>query len=237
MTTGAGCSSQGGAGRAGAAHPHLGARVVREVRPDVGEVDIDFVVHGDDNGGALGPAVQFALDAQPGDRVGFLDQGVGFIPDHPHDWTLLVGDETALPAIAGICRSLPASAQGVAIIEAPGTDDRQEISAPTEVEVVWISRDAASRRTTRRVNWPSVHCRRRRCRRGTCTPISSVSPGSPPERGATSCRSGVCRSDTLISSATGVTGVQLRADCQPRSGCGDDGSPYVQQPCGVPVSV
>lgn len=60
------------------------AYTLRDARPDAGEVDIDFVIHGDE-GGEHGPAAQFALDAQPGDRVGFLDQGVGFTPDHPHD--------------------------------------------------------------------------------------------------------------------------------------------------------
>jgi NADPH-dependent ferric siderophore reductase len=89
----------------------------------------------------FGAAAQFALDARPGDRVGFLDQGLAFTPDHPHDWTLLIGDETALPAIAGICRSLPRSARGLAIIEIPTAGDRQELSAPPGMEISWIHRD------------------------------------------------------------------------------------------------
>lgn len=92
---------------------------------------------------SVGPAAQFALDAEPGDRVGFLDQGIGFTPDHPHDWTLLIGDETALPAIAGICRSLPETARGVAIIEIPTAGDRQEFPSPAGMEITWIHRDEA----------------------------------------------------------------------------------------------
>lgn len=126
-----------------ARRPWVRAYTVRDARPGLGEVDIDFVIHGD-QGGTIGSAAQFALDAQPGDPVGFLDQGVAFTPDHPHDWTLLIGDETALPAIAGICRSLPAAARGVAIIEIPAIDDRQEISVPTGMEIVWISRDESA---------------------------------------------------------------------------------------------
>lgn len=126
-----------------ARRPWVRAYTVRDARPDAGEVDVDFVVHGD-SGGTIGPAAQFALDAQPGDPVGFLDQGVAFTPDHPHDWTLLIGDETALPAIAGIARSLPESARGVAIIEIPTSDERQEISAPAGIETVWIPRDESS---------------------------------------------------------------------------------------------
>lgn len=120
--------------------PWVRAYTLRDARPDVGEVDIDFVIHGERDG-SIGPAARFALDAQPGDRVGFLDQGIGFTPDHPHDWTLLIGDESALPAVAGICRSLPATARGIAIIEVPGAVDRQEFPAPPGMEITWILRD------------------------------------------------------------------------------------------------
>lgn len=122
--------------------PWVRAYTLRNARPELGEVDIDFdfVIHGDRDGN-IGPASRFAFDATPGDRVGFLDQGVGYTPDHPHDWTLLIGDETALPAIAGICRTLPASAQGVAIIEIPTASDRQSFPAPPGIEFSWIARD------------------------------------------------------------------------------------------------
>lgn len=122
--------------------PWVRAYTLRDARPEAGEVDIDFVIHGAHTGSS-GPAAQFALDARPGDRVGFLDQGVGFTPDHPHDWTLLIGDETAMPAIAGICRSLPDNARGMAIIEIPTAADRQDFPAPAEMEITWIHRDEA----------------------------------------------------------------------------------------------
>lgn len=128
--------------------PWVRAYTVRDVRPGTGEADIDFVIHADETG-RLGPGAQFALSAAPGDRVGFLDQGIGFTPDHPHDWTLLVGDETALPAVAGICASLPETARGIAIIEIPSAGDRQEFVVPPEVEVRWIHRDEAKVGTDR----------------------------------------------------------------------------------------
>lgn len=128
--------------------PWVRAYTVRNARPDDGEVDIDFVIHHDERG-ATGPAAEFALNAQPGDCVGFLDQGIAFTPDHPHDWTLLIGDETALPAIAGICASLPPSARGIAMIEIPTSADRQEISAPPGVQLTWITRDESSQAYTK----------------------------------------------------------------------------------------
>lgn len=125
-----------------ARRPWVRAYTVRDARPEVGEVDIDFVIHGDLD--SMGPAGKFALEAKPGDRLGFLDQGSAFTPDHPHDWTLLIGDETALPAIAGICRELPGSTEGVAIIEIPSAEDKQEFVAPAGMDIRWIARDESS---------------------------------------------------------------------------------------------
>lgn len=62
-------------------------------------------------------------------------------PDHPHDWTLLIGDETSLPAIAGICSSLHEEILGHAIIDIPTSADRQEFSAPPGMKIEWIVRD------------------------------------------------------------------------------------------------
>ena len=125
-----------------ARRPWVRAYTVRNARTDVGEVDIDFVIHGDHD--SMGPGAKFALEAKPGDRLGFLDQGSAFTPDHPHGWTLLVGDETALPAIAGICRSLPKTATGVAIIEIPSAADQQEFEAQVGIDIRWIARDESS---------------------------------------------------------------------------------------------
>lgn len=113
---------------------------VRAARPDLGEIDVDFVIHTDADGRS-GPAADFATTARTGDTVGLLDQGASYDPQHDHDWTLLVGDETALPAVAGICESLPDDARGIAVVEVPTADDQQEFRAPAGVEVRWVSRD------------------------------------------------------------------------------------------------
>lgn len=108
---------------------------VRAHRPEVGELDIDFVAHGDT--GVAGP---WAQRAQPGERVALIDQGRGFDPIDDADSVLLVGDESALPAIAGILRDLPREAEGLAIIEIPDVADQQEVAAPEGVEVRWLPR-------------------------------------------------------------------------------------------------
>lgn len=122
-----------------ARRPWVRNYTVRAARPDLREIDVDFVVHGD-----AGPASSFALSAQPGDRVGLLDQGVGYNPRVPHDWTLLVADETGLPAVAGICESLPDDARGLAIVEIPEAADAQDFRVPAGVELRWVVREGAA---------------------------------------------------------------------------------------------
>lgn len=57
-------------------------------------LDVDFALHGDS-----GPASAWACAAKPGDRIGILSDGARYQPGDA-DWQLLIGDETALPAIA-----------------------------------------------------------------------------------------------------------------------------------------
>ncbi len=64
-------------------------------RPDVGELDIDFVLHGDD-----GPASAWAAAARPGDRLAVAGpRGSHLVPEGLGRLVLVV-DETAFPAAA-----------------------------------------------------------------------------------------------------------------------------------------
>ncbi|GAA4910735.1 NADPH-dependent ferric siderophore reductase [Stackebrandtia albiflava] len=110
---------------------------VRHYRPgDDPELDIDFVTHDDH----AGPGARFAAEAPIGTTVGILDQGLIYQPDRPETHRLLVGDESALPAIAGIVASLPADARGDVFLELPCLDDVQELAAPEGVRVNWLFR-------------------------------------------------------------------------------------------------
>ncbi|WP_328467737.1 siderophore-interacting protein [Actinoplanes sp. NBC_00393] len=113
---------------------------VRAFRDDPRELDVDFVVHLEEDG-SCGPAASFALNAKAGDQVGLLDQGIGYNPRHEHDWTLIVADETGLPAVAGICESLPEDAKGVAIVELPSIEDKQDFRVPAGIELEWVPRN------------------------------------------------------------------------------------------------
>lgn len=115
-------------------------RAFRAATADAGaELDVDFVLHG--SGPTAGPASRWAAAAEPGESVVIIDEGLRFNPERGVDRVLLVGDETAAPAIAGICAALPATATGVAVIEVPSADDVLEFAAPPGIDVRWIARD------------------------------------------------------------------------------------------------
>lgn len=160
---------------------------------------------------SMGPAAKFALEAKPGDRVEFLDQGSAFTPDHPHDWTLLVGDETALPAIAGICRALPKSARGIAIIEIPSAEDKQNFDAPADMDIKWVVREESAQSYEKPGSLPSRHWQRRRFRTAKYTPTPSVKQDLSPVHAAISSRSAGFRNATWTLLGIGVMGVCKQA--------------------------
>jgi NADPH-dependent ferric siderophore reductase len=106
---------------------------VRAWDPELLELTLDFVVHGDE--GLAGP---WAANVQPGEKVRFMGPGGAYAPDPEADWHLLVGDESALPAIARSLEALPAGAVAHAFVEISGPEEEQKIDS--DVEVVWLHR-------------------------------------------------------------------------------------------------
>jgi NADPH-dependent ferric siderophore reductase len=116
--------------------PVMRCYTVRELRRDARELDIDFVVHGDE-----GVAAPWAREAAPGDRLAIIDQGTGYELREGVEHHLLVADDTGLPAVLGILRSLPRHHRGAAWIEIPDAADAQQHEAPDGVEVRWVVRE------------------------------------------------------------------------------------------------
>ncbi|GAA3387741.1 siderophore-interacting protein [Cryptosporangium minutisporangium] len=115
-------------------------RDYREDGPDGPELDVDFVLHGSASDETAGPAATWASTCTEGDPVAIFDEGVGFNPPDGLNRVRLVADESGLPAVAGILRSLPADATGEAIVEVPSAEDQQPLTGPTGVEVTWVVR-------------------------------------------------------------------------------------------------
>jgi NADPH-dependent ferric siderophore reductase len=106
---------------------------VRAWDPELRELTLDFVVHGDE--GLAGP---WAAHVQPGEVVRFLGPGGAYAPDAGADWHLLAGDESALPAISAALEALPEGAVARAFVEISGREEEQKIDS--DVEVVWLHR-------------------------------------------------------------------------------------------------
>lgn len=126
------------------------------------ELDIDFVLHGigdpadEAKAGFIpaGPASLWASAAVPGDRVTLLgptvddNGGVDFRPAPGTDWLLISGDETALPAVAGILRWLPPGMPAKVWLEVPHAEDIQELPTVADADITWLVRDNTTEHRT-----------------------------------------------------------------------------------------
>ncbi|WP_066904609.1 siderophore-interacting protein [Millisia brevis] len=126
-------------------HPGIRRRVrtytIRHLDAANSTMDIDFVRHGDE--GLAGAWVERAV---PGSAIGAA--GGGGITAPRSDWYLIVGDETALPAIGRMLEQLHPRARGVALVEIDNPAERQALTKPDGVLIDWLSRDGAPAGTT-----------------------------------------------------------------------------------------
>jgi NADPH-dependent ferric siderophore reductase len=114
----------------------LRSYTARRQDPDAGELDIDFVLHGD------GPAAAWAAAAVPGAVLGVASSAP--LGDAPAGRLLLAGDETALPAISRILAAAAPGTRGVVLLEVAGADEEQPLPAPPGVELRWLHRAGAA---------------------------------------------------------------------------------------------
>lgn len=128
---------------------------VRAVRAAAGEMDIDFVDHGDE-----GPASAWAIRARPGDFLGFAGPGPVKVGHWEADFYLCAADMSAIPVVAATLEAMPRGASGLAIFEIPEEADRQPIDAPAGVEIRWLIHPDPHRPSTaqidaiRAMDWP-----------------------------------------------------------------------------------
>lgn len=106
---------------------------VRAFRPAELELDIDFVVHGDE-----GPATRWAQCAVTGSFLGFFGPSQPKITDYYADWYLIAADLSAMPIAEATLEAMPKEARGVAVFEVPSHEDIREIAAPKDVEITWL---------------------------------------------------------------------------------------------------
>lgn len=119
------------------------------------QLTIDFVAHGD-----VGYAGRWAQRAQVGDRLQMSGPSGSYRPDPGADWHLMVGDESALPAIAASLEALDEDARCVALIVVDRPENELELACIADLDLRWLHRCAAADPETllvdevRRLEWP-----------------------------------------------------------------------------------
>ncbi|WP_433158054.1 siderophore-interacting protein [Kribbella sp. CA-247076] len=127
-----------------AIRPILRNYTVRRLDPVAAELDIDFVLHGADDGHA-GPGSSWAEHARPGDKIGVLSDGAEYRPPADTAWQLLIGDESALPAVAAILEQAPAGQSFVVLLEVADEADELPLTMPPATTLRWVHRGSGPR--------------------------------------------------------------------------------------------
>ena len=124
-----------GAGKDDGPKPAMRDYTPRRYDLETLELDIDFVLHGD------GPASTWAEQAKPGQFLHIGGpRGSMIVPDI-FDSYLLIGDETALPAIARRLEGLAANHRALVIVEVENGKEQQVLHSAAEVNVIWVLRE------------------------------------------------------------------------------------------------
>jgi NADPH-dependent ferric siderophore reductase len=99
------------------------------------ELDIEFVLH------EAGPATAWAAQAAPGQYLGIGGPRGSFVIPTQFDWHLMIGDETALPAIARRLEELPEGTRVATLIEVADQSARIEFDTRADLYAQWRYRN------------------------------------------------------------------------------------------------
>lgn len=99
-----------------------------------GTVSVDFALHGDSGG----IATDWAMSAQPGDRIPIAGPGSVKRVAPGRDWYLLAGDMTAFPALLCNIERLPTEARGYVVIEIASKADKRDLDLPVGMKLHWV---------------------------------------------------------------------------------------------------
>lgn len=101
-----------------------------------GRLTIDFVVHGD-----TGVASCWARAAAPGDVLVFEGPSGGYTPAPTADHHLLVGDESAFPAIGASLEALTDGSHATAILLCDSPQAEIDLPSRAQVDRLWLHRE------------------------------------------------------------------------------------------------
>ncbi len=108
---------------------------IRHHRPELGEVDLDFVLHGADQ-----------LASGWAERATVGEESIWFGPSPAYPlregaaWSLLLGDETALPALGVLLEELPAGHPVTVLAEIADPDEQLPLPTRADADIRWLHR-------------------------------------------------------------------------------------------------
>ena len=108
----------------------------RRVDTDAREIDIEFALHGH------GGAAEWARNATIGQRAIIGGPRGSMILPLAMDWHLLIGDDSALPAVTRRLEELPADARVDAVLLV-GAADRRTLVTRANARIHWVDSDDA----------------------------------------------------------------------------------------------
>ena len=103
-----------------------------------GTLEIDFALH------EAGPATQWAWSASPGDLLEIGGPKGSSIVTDDFDWYLLIGDETALPAIGRRVEELRPGVPVTSLVVVDSAAEQQTFSGQSDHRAKWVYREAPS---------------------------------------------------------------------------------------------
>ncbi len=115
----------------------------RRFDPAAQTLTIDFALH------EAGPATAWALSAKPGDRIQIGGPKGSTVIADDFDWYLLVGDETALPAIGRRLEELRPGVPVIVVAAIDAAEDRIDLPVRDGLTVHWAMRTDGGTDTTR----------------------------------------------------------------------------------------
>lgn len=99
-----------------------------------GELTIDFALHD------AGPATRWAREARPGSSLEIAGPRGSAVVPLDFDWWLLIGDETALPAIGRRIEELPVGTPVTSIVAVVDEQERQQFAGGATHRAIWAHR-------------------------------------------------------------------------------------------------
>ena len=106
---------------------------------------IDFALH--EQAGETGPATAWAMNAKIGDELSVGGPRGSTLVPYNFDWWLLIGDETALPAIGRRLEEVPAGTRVISLITVGSAAEQQDFKTNAQHELTWLHRPAKQAHT------------------------------------------------------------------------------------------